>query len=581
MTASGASRRRRQRASPAAGAARQAGSPAVFRRADESQPLIERVRRSVIGDDAVIDGPFGPRRLVYADSTASGRSLSFIEDSIRDRVLPLYANTHTEASATGPADHGAARGRPPHHPPRGQRDRGRRRRVLRFGRDRRDRQAHPAARPRSPARGAARRLHRALRAPLERAALARVERRRRHDRRGRRRADRPRPPRGRAPPPRPPPAEAGQLLRRLERDRDRLGRRRDRAAAAPARRARLLRLRRGRPLPADRHGVAKDAVSSRRTSSSAAPGRPGVLVAKRRLLRRRVPSVPGGGTIVFVSPRGQSYHPEPAVREEAGTPAIVESIRAGLVFALKEAVGTDEIHRREDAFARRALASWGENPNLRILGNPELERLAIVSLGVRHPLGMLHANFVVALLNDLFGIQARSGCFCAGPYIHRMYPIDPAWSAAMRRRGGARPRGHEARVRAHQLQLLHQRDGLRLHRRGGPPDRERRVEAAAAVPLRCHHRPVAARDGAPGRRSRRWRAWSSPIRSRRRPRARSPASSPRRGRSWRRPSPPRRRAHRGGGDSTGSAGSRSRTRGQTRARGVTPSPKPPMRAPAV
>src|SRR3954468_2950882 len=63
--------------------------------------LVDRIRRSSIGDDMLLDGPFGPRRMVYADHTASGRALGFVEDYIRDRVLPLYANTHTEASATG------------------------------------------------------------------------------------------------------------------------------------------------------------------------------------------------------------------------------------------------------------------------------------------------------------------------------------------------------------------------------------------------------------------------------------------------------------------------------------------------
>src|SRR3954453_8046457 len=63
--------------------------------------LIERIRASVIGDDEAVAGPFGIRRVTYADYTASGRALSFVEDYIRDAVLPLYANTHTESSGTG------------------------------------------------------------------------------------------------------------------------------------------------------------------------------------------------------------------------------------------------------------------------------------------------------------------------------------------------------------------------------------------------------------------------------------------------------------------------------------------------
>ena len=66
-----------------------------------SARLIETIRNSIIGDDIAIEGPFGPRRVTYADYTASGRSLSFLEDFIRHQVLPLYANTHTETSGTG------------------------------------------------------------------------------------------------------------------------------------------------------------------------------------------------------------------------------------------------------------------------------------------------------------------------------------------------------------------------------------------------------------------------------------------------------------------------------------------------
>jgi hypothetical protein len=134
--------------------------------------------------------------------------------------------------------------------------------------------------------------------------------------------------------------------------------------------------------------------------------------------------VPGGGTVSYVSATGHEYLTDPIHREEGGTPAIIEAIRAGLVLQLKEQIGAGTIERLEHGFVSRAIASWSQNPHLEILGNRTAPRLSIVSFVVRHGERLLHHNFVVALLNDLFGIQARGGCSCAGPYGHALLGID-------------------------------------------------------------------------------------------------------------------------------------------------------------
>jgi len=178
-------------------------------------------------------------------------------------------------------------------------------------------------------------------------------------------------------------------------------------------------------------GDHKDAVFLSPHKFLGGPQTPGVLVARRELFTNRVPTVPGGGVVAFVNQVGQWYLGDPETREEGGTPAIVESIRAGLVFGLKDAIGTDLIGRIDTRYYRRALDRWLDNPNLEILGNPHTPRLPIVSFRVRHGARILHHHYVVALLNDLFGIQARGGCSCAGPYGHRLLGIAPERSHAI------------------------------------------------------------------------------------------------------------------------------------------------------
>ncbi|XP_022913298.2 uncharacterized protein [Onthophagus taurus] len=148
---------------------------------------------------------------------------------------------------------------------------------------------------------------------------------------------------------------------------------------------------------------------------------PGILVAKRNLFKKTEPAEPDG----FFAPQEQNRSFE--VQEEGSTAPVVESVRAGLVMQLKETVGASNILLRQEKINKQMLQHIRTIPEIILLGNcsTSLKRIPVFSFMVRHPRGTyLHHNFVSAILNDVFGIQARGGCPCSGVYAQDLLGID-------------------------------------------------------------------------------------------------------------------------------------------------------------
>ena len=161
------------------------------------------------------------------------------------------------------------------------------------------------------------------------------------------------------------------------------------------------------------------------------PGTPGILVVNSELISNSVPAAPGGGTVLYVSPESHTFIENIERREEGGTPGIVECIRAGLVFNIQQQIGTQTIEKLEHSYIQRAIDRLSALPNFEVLGSVSAQRLSILSFNIRHQESVLHYGFVVALLNDVFGIQARGGCSCAGPYGHQLLDLSMEKSSAL------------------------------------------------------------------------------------------------------------------------------------------------------
>lgn len=157
------------------------------------------------------------------------------------------------------------------------------------------------------------------------------------------------------------------------------------------------------------------------------PGASGVLVFNKRIYHAELPpSVSAGGTVDYVGPSSQDFIVDIEEREKAGTPGVLQILKAGLAFQIKDGIGVAAIEKREQELLEKTFKRWKENPNIEILGNTDVNRrISIVSFNLKDHRGRyLHPKFVTSLLNDLFGIQSRAGCSCAGPYGHRLLDID-------------------------------------------------------------------------------------------------------------------------------------------------------------
>jgi len=152
------------------------------------------------------------------------------------------------------------------------------------------------------------------------------------------------------------------------------------------------------------------------------PGSAGVLIFNRALYHNTVPDDAGGGTVDWTNPWGQyAFVDDIELREDGGTPAFLQTIKAALAVRLKDEMGVEAMARREDAIVAYAMGALGEIPRVHVLAPGCRHRLAILSFYVED----LHYNLVVKLLNDRFGVQSRGGCSCAGTYGHYLLNVDP------------------------------------------------------------------------------------------------------------------------------------------------------------
>lgn len=150
-------------------------------------------------------------------------------------------------------------------------------------------------------------------------------------------------------------------------------------------------------------------------------GSSGLLCLRKKFIDTDIPpSFSGGGVVRYVSRKTQEYFEDIQIREEAGTPGLLQIFRAALAYQLRDEYSLQNISRRENILTQTLLYELSKIPAVKIYGNSKSPAISTVSLNI----GGISPYDLAFILSNVYGIQTRAGCSCAGPYGHDLLDME-------------------------------------------------------------------------------------------------------------------------------------------------------------
>jgi selenocysteine lyase/cysteine desulfurase len=145
------------------------------------------------------------------------------------------------------------------------------------------------------------------------------------------------------------------------------------------------------------------------------PGSCGLLAIRKNLFDGdHSPTFAGGGTVSYVSRKSHTFVDEIEDREDAGTPGILQLIRAALSYQLRNELGFEWIASSKKKLHSHLIKELRTIPGTECYGCRNAENIGIVSFNIHN----IDPYALCAFLSDEEGFQTRAGCSCAGPYGH-------------------------------------------------------------------------------------------------------------------------------------------------------------------